>query len=96
MEVHTVTREMAVTHREFFRLLPRVLPDNPVHTGDNTAVIPLHGGEIHIMLAAESERRLGSLTLPVTLVTLHFSGFEADAIDDFLERFYRTFQKGGG
>ncbi|MEQ8495922.1 MAG: hypothetical protein RLW42_17050, partial [Gammaproteobacteria bacterium] len=54
------------------------------------------GRRLVVRLAAERERRIALLRLPVTDVHFEFTAFPAAARDAFLARFDRAFQKGGG
>jgi len=93
--VETV-REMGVTHAEFFRSLPPALGDAG-HRIDGTLIrVSLPPGRLEIRLGPEGVRRIASLSLPRTVVTLRFENLERDAVDAFLLRFERAFQRGGG
>ncbi len=91
-----VDKEMAVTHRDFFRILPQALGTKAFRkTG---AKVTLSDGEkrLEIALGAEGERRIANLAVPATRVTLTFSGYSDAGAADALKRFERMFQKGGG
>lgn len=87
---------MSITHREFFRLLPRAIDGKPCRQSGNTLIIDGAPGSIRISLSSESVRRLGGLNLPVTRMRLELDGFSDAQAREFLRRFDRAYQKGGG
>ena len=91
-----LTREMSISHKEFFRLLPRAVNGMPVTRRGNVAVIVTGAGQVKITLAPESVRKLGLMEFPVTAVTIEFRGFSAADRAAFLSRFDLAYQKGGG
>ena len=89
-------REMGITHAEFFRsLVPAVAPATFTVSGRSISVIGAPG-KVEITLSEERERRIALLRLPVVDVEIELSGFDPDALDRFLTRFDRAFQRGGG
>ena len=91
-----LTREMSISHKEFFRLLPRAVNGMPVTRRGNVADIVTGAGQVKITLAPESVRKLGLMEFPVTAVTIEFKGFSAADQAAFLSRFDLAYQKGGG
>ena len=91
-----LTREMSITHRDFFRLLPRAVNGAPVTRRGNQADIATGAGQVKITLAPESVRKLGLMEFPVTPVTIEFNGFSQTEQAAFLARFDLAYQKGGG
>ena len=91
-------REMGISHREFHRLLPLAVPGFQIlGSGDAIRVEQIGGNQVlEISLAAERQRRLGMLVLPVTDVRLRFSGFDEQALQRFIKRFELAYQRGGG
>ena len=91
-----VSLEMGLTHRDFFRLLPRATRHAPVVREGNRLTVSAAVGQVTITLGPETARRLASLKAPVTEVTLEFIGFSPPARAAFLKRFDLAFRKGGG
>ena len=91
-----ITRNMGITHNEFFRLLPKALNGAPFSRRQNRIAVTTDNGTINITLSAESVRKIASLTLPVTEVTLEFTGFTTDTCQSFMHRFDLAYQRGGG
>ena len=91
-----LTREMSVTHKDFFRLLPRAVNGAPVTRRGNQADITTAAGRVKITLSPETTRKLGMMEFPVTPVTIEFNGFSQMEQSVFLARFDLAYQKGGG
>ena len=96
MSQFRLTREMSITHREFFRLLPRAVDNAPISRQNGRVIVDANEGRVAIFLAAETLRKLAMLELPVTEITLEFTDFTDAARVAFLARFDLAFQKGGG
>ena len=89
-------RTMAYTHAEFMRLLPRALAaydyevqGNVISAGDAEQSIRIH-------LGPEYERRLAALSMPVMDVTIDLEGLSDEQAYAFLDKFDRTYRRGGG
>ena len=91
-----LTREMSITHKDFFRLLPRAVNGAPVTRDGNQAHIATGAGRVKITLAPESVRKLGLMEFPVTPVSIEFDGFNPAEQTAFLSRFDLAYQRGGG
>ena len=91
-----VRLEMGLTHRDFFRLLPGATGHALVVREGNRLTVGTEAGQVAITLGPETARRLASLKVPVTEVTLEFTGFSPPARAAFLKRFDLAFRKGGG
>ena len=87
---------MSITHKDFFRQLPRAVNGMPVTRRGNRADIVTGAGQVKITLAPESVRKLGLMEFPVTLVTIEFNGFSQTEQSAFLARFDLAYQRGGG
>ncbi len=90
------SRDMGITHSEFFRTLPAALAALPYTVQGHDVVINDDTRRLVITLSPESRRRLGALSLPTTQVHFTFSGYSPQDIDQFMSRFDRAFQRGGG
>jgi hypothetical protein len=91
-----VVKEMGITHREFFRTLPRAMDGFGyevsgqvvrVRTGDKLALI---------RLGPETVRSIASMRLPATRIEFTFSGYTDAEADEFLHHFDLHFRRGGG
>ena len=92
----SLIREMSITHKEFFRLLPHAAKDAAINRQDHRATIATAAGQVTITLAPETTRKLGLLEFPVTTVTMEFHDFSPSGQAAFLQRFDLAYQKGGG
>lgn len=92
-----VVKEMGVTHREFFRILPGVLAGAPYEVGEGRVVQIQGERRLEILVAPEGERRLSEVVrLPITRVELIFQGYSDAERAAFLERYKRAYQKTAG
>lgn len=91
-----VEKEMAVTHRDFLRLLPRAFGDSDIRVDGREISVVAGNRLLRIDLSEESVRQIANLKIPLTRVRLTFSGYGEDDVAAALEQFWRAFQKGGG
>jgi len=92
-----ITKEMAVTHADFFRTLPQALDGAPFKkTGNRVVVEEKKGKRLEISLAAERTRQIAGLKVPATDVSLAFTGYDRTEVAKALRLFERSFHKGGG
>lgn len=96
-EAVTVSKEMAVTHADFFRSLPNAVDGAPYEvSGTKVTVGESDARRLEIELGPEGERRIALLSVPATPVTLRFFGYSDSERAAALEAFDRGFQRGGG
>lgn len=89
-------RDMGLTLADFVRSLPgAIAPLDYIATGREFNISHPQGS-ITIRLGATGERRIASLSLPVTPVEFEFDGLDERARGRFMQRFERYFQRGGG
>ncbi len=91
-----VEKDMATTLPEFFRLLPRLVGGCDHAMRDDGVEIGTPERRIVISAKALEPRIIASLVLDRCRVELTFTGFEDSEIANFLTRFDRVYQKGGG
>ncbi|MCH8080000.1 MAG: hypothetical protein IIA06_09540 [Proteobacteria bacterium] len=89
-------REMTITHRDFFRILPKALKSYLYQQHENVISVTLDEGEIVIILAEERLRQIASLSLPITNVTFQIKNVAKKSKKVFFKQFDRTYQRGGG
>lgn len=93
---HVVRKEMGYTHKEFIRLLPRAVDGADMAVTGNRYEVADDERTLCIELGEERERRIASIRLPLTPLSLTFTGYDKAGIEAVLDRFWRTYQKGGG
>lgn len=93
---HVVRKEMGYTHKEFIRLLPRAVGGADIRRTGNRFEVVDGERSLCIELGEEGERRIASFRLPMTPVSLAFTGYDEAGIEAALDRFWRAYQKGGG
>ncbi len=89
-------REMTITHRDFFRILPKALKSYLYQQHENVISVTLDEGEIVIILAEERLRQIASLTLPITNVTFQIKNVVKKSKKGFFKQFDQAYQRGGG
>ncbi len=92
----TFEQEMTISHRDFFRILPKALCLYPYSREENIINVSLDEGEICIVLSEERNRQIASLSLPVTDVTFQLKNVAESTKKDFFEQFDRAYHRGGG
>jgi len=96
-QLKIVSKEMGITHKEFYAEMPRLLNGTSYQHNKDTITFQFNHKNIEIMLAPEGIRQLSqSIRLPITFVTFHFFDFTDDEMDDFIKHFNLIFMKGGG
>ncbi len=90
-------REMSISHKDFYRLLPIAFRNIDYEIIDNEQICLIYaGGNIEIIPGIEHKRKIASLVLPVLHVVFLFSGLSSDEIKQFFSDFSRVYQRGGG
>lgn len=87
---------MALDHDEFLRSLQPLLQGCDWESDGNRVRIGTPDGDVRIMLQADGFRSLGALRLPQILVEIDLQALSEEAAKNFLARFDRAFQRGGG
>ena len=89
----TVEKQMSITHKEFFRILPGALAGSDYRVEGDRVVVKSENRRLEITVSGESQRRMGLLTFPVTSVRLDFIGYGKDDTASALALFDRAFQR---
>ena len=87
-------KEMAISHRDFLRLLRRAMEGKELVVNGGTITLDENDRTLEITLSPETERRIGSISLPVTTVRFNYTGYDEPA--KHLALLDRSFQRGGG
>ena len=90
----TFDKEMGITHRDFLRILSRVVGEQNYRADGRRIIVEDGDRRLEITLSEESERRIALVVMPVTRVRFEFSGY--DDPDQAMLRLDRHFQRGGG
>ncbi|RMG38629.1 MAG: hypothetical protein D6720_00825 [Gammaproteobacteria bacterium] len=91
-----IRREMGLDQAEFLRSLEALLGGRHWRAEDDGLCIDWAGCPVRIRLHPTQQRRLGSLSLPMTRVEIDLDALTEVEAADFLTRFERAFQRGGG
>ncbi len=87
---------MAISHRDFFRILPKAIGSRQFQHKDNIITVFVDEGEICITLSKERIRKIASLSLPITELTFQIKNVAKNTKDEFFKRFDRAYHRGGG
>jgi hypothetical protein len=87
---------MGVSHAEFFSVLPRLLGQDGYQVRGNTVVHEYNGKRVTFTLGPEMQRKIASISLPITQIEVSLDGFSEPEQRDFMERFDLRFRRGGG
>lgn len=91
-DVHE-TKIMALTIDDLLRLLPAVVPGVQIQLAQNR--IDLMPGLI-IELNQRQPVRMGVILMPRLQLDFRFRDWQQTEIDEFISKFERVFQRGGG
>jgi hypothetical protein len=91
-----MSRDMGLTLGDFVRSLPSAVDPLVYQVEGRMFTITHPQGSVIIELGETGERRIASLSLPVTSVDFQFNGLDEAARRLFMQRFDRYFQRGGG
>lgn len=87
------TLEMECTHAEFLRELPVACGHRPYEIIGDRVIVHDAGREIHITIADQPIRHLGSLNLPMEKIVLKFIDYSEDEADRFVQEFLRPLEQ---
>ena len=96
MTARVYEKEMGITHAELFRLLSVALGTDQYSKGTNSASMKNGDRSVEIELGPEGVRHIALLELPRTPVKLILEGFSDAEAGKLMEKFDRTYQRGGG
>ncbi len=89
-------KEMGITHAEFFRLLSIALGTDQYSTSTNSASMKNGDKSVKIELGPEGTRQIALLAIARTPVKLTLDGFTDAEAGEFIKKFDRAYQRGGG
>lgn len=90
------SREMGLTHSDFWRLLPRAMGVHAYKREGNEVHASVHEGQLVIVLGPTMTRKIALLHLPYSVVSFTFTGVEQAQQLAFKKHFDLHFQRGGG
>ena len=93
---HTIRREMTISHKEFNRILKMAFEQEFKTVRADQSEFANSGNTINLKLSAESSKKIGSIDIPITELCITFMGMTEEQMKDFMIRFDRAFQRGGG
>ncbi|MCP3663378.1 MAG: hypothetical protein GY696_12935 [Gammaproteobacteria bacterium] len=90
------TLEMGLTREEFFRSLPAAVSPCQFQIEGYTITVQNMNGDVSIVLTQKKPRKIGMLSLPVMMVAFSFPEWPDIDRNQFMHRFERYYQRGGG
>ena len=96
LPVIAYSREMGLTHADFWRLLPSAMGKHSYTINGDAVRATVDGGQLDITLGPPEERRIALLRLPYSVVSFTFTGVEEVQQQAFKAHFDLRFQRGGG
>lgn len=90
------SREMGLTHDDFWRLLPRAMGEHRYERIGDQVHAAVNDGKLLIELGATMERKIALLRLPYSTVSFTFTGVSKEQQLAFKAHFDLHFQRGGG
>jgi hypothetical protein len=91
-----VTKEMGLTHADFYRSFAAVAGDAAWQVDNDVITLHHAAGPINIYLSPEHRRNIAMVSLPVTTLRFEFLHHEQAEVEAFMQRFDRCFRRGGG
>ncbi len=91
-----VTKDMGLTHREFYRSFTALAGDDAWHVADDVVSLDHASGPIKIYLEPERRRTIAMVSLPATTLRFEFTQHDPAEVDAFMQQFDRCFRRGGG
>ncbi|MDH3476644.1 MAG: hypothetical protein OEM59_23445 [Rhodospirillales bacterium] len=92
-----VVKDMAMTLEDFLRGLPSAMTGLDYRVNGHSVEAGTPERRLSIVIEPQPPRRLGGLlAVPRARVTITFEGYDPAAEAEFVERFDRAFQRGGG
>ena len=90
------SREMGLTHADFWRLLPRAMGNHSYVVVDNRVLANVDNGKLEITIGPPLERRIALMCIPYSVVSFTFNGVSEAQQMAFKTHFDLRFQRGGG
>ena len=90
------TRDMALTHKDFFRILPRAMGEHTYSIEGHSVSALVSGGTVRIELGSQQLRKIALMEVPWCRVEFIAENISETDFKAFSEHFHRYFQRGGG
>ncbi len=91
-----VTKDMGLTHRDFYRTFPLVAGEWAWQVSNNIVTLDHPMGLVTIYLEPERRRKIALISLPATNLRLEFATEDQAAVNTFIKHFDTHFRRGGG
>ncbi len=91
-----VSKDMGLTHRDFYRMFATVAGDCAWHVEGDVVTLDHPVGPVKIYLGPERLRTIARVSLPATTLRFEFVQHDQSEVDAFIQRFDLSFRRGGG
>ena len=95
-EHKVITKEMGLTHKDFFRTIKNAIGDEKLEINSNGVILRSENKILEVKLGPERKRSIGLLKFPVTDIRISYVGYSTKAVKQSLKRFNLYFKRGGG
>ena len=90
------SREMGLTHADFWRLLPRAMGEHAYERQGDEVKAQVFQGSLTIHIGPTQRRIIALMDLPYSVVSFRFEGVQEEQQLAFKTHFDLHFQRGGG
>lgn len=90
------SREMAVTHKDFYRILPRAMGEHKYTAEKNIIQAPIQDGNVTIEIGPEQVRRIALMAIDYCEVKFQFDDLTEEQVTEFRANFELYYRRGGG
>jgi len=87
---------MAVTHKDFFRILPRAMGDHSYTIDGNTVNANIEDGSLSITIGSQQVRRIALMAIDYCKVDFSFENLSHEQVERFKAHFELYYRRGGG
>lgn len=95
-ESSSYVRQMAVTHKDFFRILPQAMGQHNYSVDGLVVRGSVDGGTVTITIGPEQVRKIALMVIPYCDVEFRRENVSDDQYDEFKRHFQLRYQRGGG
>ena len=91
-----ITKNMAMTQRDFLRLLPLVFPSGLYQVYQDRVDFEEPNRKLCIHFFSKDALKIGAIEMPQLQLDFVFSGYQPSETKSFFKRFNTVYHRGGG
>ena len=96
MKDYVVSKQLTISTDDFFRLAPLAMEGLNFKIGEAAVYARIGDRQLKITTEKMENRKIGSLNLPQLKIDFRFNGWGKSEREEFMFRFDRVYQRGGG